>query len=88
MLKARAHPDFWHCFNRLPEEVQNQARRRYSLWERDPRHRSLHFKKIRDDLWSVRVSRDYRALAVKDDAGWIWFWIGPHTEYDKILAGK
>jgi len=27
----------------------------------------------------------YRALAVEIEHGLLWFWIGRHTEYDKIL---
>ena len=46
---------------------------------------SLHFKKIAD-MWSVRVGRNYRALAVEVSEGLLWFWIGTHSEYDHLLG--
>jgi hypothetical protein len=27
----------------------------------------------------------YRALAVEVDDGLLWFWVGTHAEYDKLL---
>lgn len=38
------------------------------------------------DLWSVRVTLDYRALAVEAHDSYVWFWIGTHEDYDKILG--
>jgi hypothetical protein len=35
--------------------------------------------------WSVRVGIGYRALAVAGDDGPVWFWIGSHAEYDRII---
>ena len=29
----------------------------------------------------------YRALAVKEDDNFVWFWIGSHPEYDRLLSG-
>ena len=36
-------------------------------------------------LWSIRVGLDYRALAVKDGSDFIWFWVGKHDEYDRLI---
>jgi len=44
---------------------------------------SLHFKKI-GDLWSARIGINYRAVAVEDGADFIWVWIGPHDEYQRM----
>ena len=48
---------------------------------------SLDFKRVsrRQPVYSVRVSTDYRALGVVDGADIVWFWIGPHHEYDRML---
>jgi hypothetical protein len=35
---------------------------------------------------SVRISRGYRALGLRDGDLVTWFWIGSHTDYDKLLA--
>ena len=78
-------PDFWHCYRLLPEDVQKRADKAYELLRQNPRHPSLHFKKV-GDLWSVRVTLDYRALAVEANDGYLWFWVGTHEEYDRLLS--
>ncbi len=78
-------PDFWELFNELPQEVQDLARANYELLKSDPRHPSLHFKKV-GDYWSVRVGLKYRALATEVEGGLLWGWIGSHTEYDRIIS--
>lgn len=60
------------------------ARKNFSLLQENPRHPSLHFKKI-GRLWSARVGKNYRVLAVEDSAGYIWVWIGKHHEYEELL---
>ncbi len=75
---------FWRCFYALPKEVQETANRNYSLLKENPRHPSLHFKKV-GKLWSARVGRNHRALAIEDTDAFIWIWIGTHEQYDQIL---
>jgi hypothetical protein len=36
-------------------------------------------------FWSVRVGLHYRVLAVEQDNTLVWFWIGTHAEYDRLL---
>ena len=36
--------------------------------------------------WSARVSRGYRALAKERKEGLVWFWIGPHDEYERLIG--
>jgi len=69
----------------LPVEVQARARKAYRLWKENPRHPSLHFKKV-GKAWSVRVDENFRVLAkiVEDKA--YWFWIGPHAEYERLIS--
>jgi hypothetical protein len=38
-----------------------------------------------EDVYSARISLDCRALAVMEQNGLVWFWIGSHAEYDKLL---
>ena len=38
-----------------------------------------------DDIYSVRISIDYRALAVMKGSRVIWYWIGTHAEYDRLV---
>ncbi len=37
----------------------------YRLWISNVFHRSLHFKKVGKNVWSVRITENYRALALK-----------------------
>ena len=77
--------DFWECYARLSEAVQQVADRHYALLRADSRHPSLRFKKVRR-LWSVRAGAGYRALAAEAPDGLVWFWIGPHDEYERLLV--
>jgi hypothetical protein len=68
-------------------EARNPKGRRknFQLFKKDPQHPSLHFERKKPELWSVRVGSGYRALARQVDDNLIWFWIGPHDEYVRLL---
>jgi len=84
-VKHSASPRFWECYERLPAAVRELADQSFELLKANPRHPSLHFKKI-GKYRSVRVGLHYRALAVKVPDGVLWFWIGTHSDYDKLLG--
>ena len=77
-------PRFWKAYDALPLRVQKLADENYDLLKSNPKHPSLHFKKI-GKLWSVRVGLGYRALALDHSEGIYWFWIGTHAEYDRLI---
>ena len=79
-----ASPSFWSAYDSLPGYVQHVADQNYKTLKRNPKHPSLHFKKI-GRYWSVRVGIRYRALAVEIEEGLLWFWIGSHANYDKLV---
>lgn len=81
---SRANARFWKSYKLLPPEVQLRARKNYALFKRDPHHPSLQFKKV-GPLWSARVGRNHRALAMDDPQGLVWIWIGPHDEYNRLI---
>jgi hypothetical protein len=70
-----------------PSEVRQLADKVYGIWRNDPEHGSLHFKKLagHDALWSVRIGRQYRALARRNGDLVVWVWIGHHAEYDRLV---
>jgi hypothetical protein len=45
----------------------------------------LRFKKV-GRMWSARVGIHYRAAAVEDGPDIVWFWIGHHSEYDRLIG--
>lgn len=76
--------DFWECYRQLPADIRGLADKNYELLKHDPRHPSLHLKRI-EELWSVRVGHHYRALGIDAPEGIQWIWIGSHADYDKLL---
>ena len=86
-MKSRAVSSFWISYRRLPAEVQLAAKKQYRLWLSDPHHPSLRFKKVGND-WSARITGDYRAVGVMDGDTVIWYFIGTHAEYDRLLGTK
>jgi hypothetical protein len=84
-VKHFASPEFWARLEKLPANVQQLARENYELLKSNPYHPSLHFKRV-DRFWSVRVGRSYRALGVDAEGGIVWFWIGTHAEYDRLVG--
>jgi len=79
--------DFISCFAELPPRIKELASKNYKLWKRDPAHPSLQFKRvgIRKPVYSIRVGIGWRALGLRLDDTIIWFWIGPHARYDRII---
>lgn len=75
---------FWSEFKKLPPEIQKRAAKNFRLLLRDPRHPSIRFEKKKQG-WSARVGIGYRALADEVDDGFLWFWIGTHAEYDRLI---
>ncbi len=81
-------PEFWDFYHKLPEAIQKLADENYELLKTDHRHPSLHFKQIRA-YWSVRVGLHYRALAFENTkSDLLWFWIGEHKEYERLLRAQ
>jgi len=85
-LKSSANARFWACYEQLPPHIQNLARKTFTSWQNNPRHPSLHFKEVKLGLWSARVGLHYRALGAFDGKTYVWFWIGTHDEYERLIA--
>ncbi|MGB6041783.1 MAG: hypothetical protein WBF93_01385 [Pirellulales bacterium] len=79
-----ASPNFWKCYHALPAPIRDLADKNFALLQADPTHPSLHFKKV-GRFRAARVGLQYRALAVEVDDGLLWFWIGDHAEYERLV---
>jgi len=86
-MQHLAGPQFWEAYEDLPETIQRLADKSFQLLKPGPRHPSLHLKKV-GNFWSVRIGRGYRALAVQNNENLIWFWIGTHADYDKLVRKR
>jgi hypothetical protein len=87
-MKSELTDEFIQCFAKLPERVQKTARKNYKLWQQNPDHPSLEFKKLKtkQPVYSVRAGIGWRAVGVmKDTETIVWFWIGSHSNYDALL---
>ena len=86
-MKSATVPSFWELYKNLDMTVKNRAKKAYRLWVENPFHPSLHFKCINseEDIWSVRITLNYRALGVLDGDTVTWFWIGSHKDYERYF---
>ena len=48
---------------------------------------SLHFKCINaeENIWSVRITRGFRAIGILERDTVTWFWIGSHDDYERFF---
>ena len=86
-MKSKTIIRFWKCYSELPYEIKKHAKEAYKLFIADPYYPSLHFKRVHSyrPIFSVRITKDYRAIGIMQKDEMIWFWIGSHADYDKLL---
>ncbi len=84
-MKSFTTPDFWRTYSVLPLPVKKQAQKAYQIWLNNQSYPS---KKVGKNLWSARITRDYRALALKRGDDYYWIWIGTHNEYEIFLKSE
>jgi hypothetical protein len=80
-----ATPGFWYHYRQLPDPVRELADKNFELLRLDSRHPSLRLKRV-GGFWSARVGLRYRALARDRGEGLVWFWIGHHSEYERLIG--
>ena len=87
MIESRTTKQFWRLFSALPLDIQRDAKRAYRLFQNNPAHPSLKFKKLEgeDDVYSARMGLGYRALAMVKKNRVVWYWIGNHSDYDRLV---
>jgi len=87
-VTSRTSAEFRRDLARLPQRVKRQASEAYKLFKADPQHPSLKFKKLPpfEDVWSVRIDANYRAIGRWRGDVILWFFIGSHADYDKLIA--
>lgn len=85
---SKVRPAFWRAYNRLAPSVKARAQEAYRLFEKNPDHPSLRFKKLqaRDDVWSVRINEQFRTVGVRAGDTVEWIWIGTHNEFDNLFS--
>jgi hypothetical protein len=87
-MKSRTTGKFWRLFDALSPPVQDHARRSFQQFCLNPAHPALNFKRVSrsEPIYSARIGLNHRALGLLEDDVVTWFWIGPHDEYERLLA--
>jgi mRNA-degrading endonuclease RelE of RelBE toxin-antitoxin system len=86
-MTSHTTPSFRDALAKLPKVIRARARAAYRRFQRDPRHSSLQFKKVHRTrpIYSARVTDDYRVVGTVEGNEIVWFWIGKHEEYERLL---
>jgi mRNA-degrading endonuclease RelE of RelBE toxin-antitoxin system len=86
-MKSRRTRRFRDELAKLPANIRNQAAEAYRHFQDDPHHPSLHFKKVHPNLpiYSARINDNYRVVGQMRTDAIVWFWIGKHEEYERLL---
>jgi hypothetical protein len=87
-MNSATLPSFWRAYEALDAEIKHRARRAYRLWAQNPFHPSLRFKCINreENIWSVRITRGYRAIGILEGDTVTWFWVGSHDDYERFFS--
>lgn len=86
-MKSVTTEKFRLSFASASSERQVRIRNAYRQWKENPAHPSLRFKKIhrRLPIYSARVDLDWRAVGILEGDTLVWFWVGPHSQYEALL---
>lgn len=86
-MNSRVPRKFRTLLDALPARVRLQAVEAYRQFRLNHSHPGLRFKKVHDDppISSARVGIGYWAIGILEGSTIIWFWIGSHADYDKLL---
>ena len=86
-MRSRTTAAFRKTLESLPPQVRAQARRGYELFRSNPNHPGLRFKPVHPSrpVYSVRIGIHYRALGVLEGDDIIWFWVGAHDDYERLI---
>jgi len=86
-MNSKTTKSFREALETLPQEVQKKAAKAYRRFQSNPKHPSLHYKKVHPTkpIYSVRITNKHRAVGIVDNETIVWFWIGIHADYEELL---
>ena len=87
-MKSLTRPSFWRAYDGLDARTREAARKAFRQFTENPRHPSLCFKKLGgcENIWSVRINEQYRAVGEGREEAIIWVWVGSHNDFDKLFG--
>ena len=75
-FRSFAVPEFWKCYEKLPDHVRRLADKKFELFQQEPFHPSLGLEQ-KGQVWTVEIGRSYRAIALREENDFHWFWMAP-----------
>ena len=68
-MRIETESSFDRDYARLPKRIQERAEKQLALFLSNPRHPSLHVKKMEGwkDIWEGRVTRGYRFTFTQEE---------------------
>ena len=87
-MESKTTEKFRALLSAAPQPIQLKANACYALWLENPDHPSLRFKKVHQTLpiYSVRIDLNWRTVGTLQKDMMIWFWVGSHRDYEKLLS--
>jgi hypothetical protein len=87
-VNSHTTASFRQAFNQLSKQMQKQACKAYRHFQTDPNYPGLRFKKVHPmkPIYSVRVGKGHRAVGILEGEEIVWFWIGSHKEYERVIS--
>ena len=87
-MTSRGTDRFWRLYADLPVGIKSAAREAFGRFRENQAHPGLRLERLRADprAWSVRVTRDCRAVALRNGDNWTWVWIGTHRDFDREFS--
>lgn len=76
----------------LPETIQKLADDAFALFLENQDHPSLRYHKLADsenlrtNSYSASITMKYRAVCTIDGDTRVWYWVGSHADYDRLVG--
>ncbi len=87
-MNSQTLPSFWQMYRKLPPPIRQACRATYRQFMANPEHPGLQFHRLGNydpRYWSVRITRDYRAVGILIGATITWVWVGNHQDFDRAF---
>jgi hypothetical protein len=86
-VKSRTTSRYRALFSAASTEQRARILAAYELFKVNPQHPSLRFKKVHQTkpIYSARVDLDWRAVGIMTGDTVLWFFVGSHDDYVKLL---
>lgn len=82
-------PGFKRLYGKLDGAAQRVADAAYLNYEREPTLVDFEYKGSLKGrrIYGAHITKNLRALAFTQGEDVVWYWIGAHTDYDRLLKG-